>query len=168
VSYEERISDEQLDHLIRMQDMLRSRMAGVLASDDGFHEGNVHAGTYRALVELKRLRRELAEARELLRSAAADLRLAAKCMNPAAPVFRQLNATANRIDAAMAEPKVEERDRLRRELAEAREDAGNKLYELAGYLTTVIPELASVECGGIVGHVDEFIRIDAALAEPKP
>ena len=63
MSYEERISDEQLDHLIRMQDMLRSRMAGVLASDDGFHEGNVHAGTYRALVELQRLRRELAEAR---------------------------------------------------------------------------------------------------------
>jgi hypothetical protein len=67
MSYEERISDEQLDHLIRMQDMLRCRMAGVLASDDGFHEGNVHAGTYRALVELKRLRRELAEAREWIR-----------------------------------------------------------------------------------------------------
>ena len=69
MSYEERISDEQLDHLIRMQDMLRCRMAGVLASDDGFHEGNVHAGTYRALVELKRLRRELAEARAWINEA---------------------------------------------------------------------------------------------------
>ena len=54
----DRISDAKLDHLIRIQDMLRCQMAHVLASDDGFAEVNVHAGTYRALVELKELRAE--------------------------------------------------------------------------------------------------------------
>ena len=53
MSYGQHISAEQLDHLIRIQDMLRCRMTSVLASDDGFSEGNVYAGVYRALLELK-------------------------------------------------------------------------------------------------------------------
>jgi hypothetical protein len=52
----DRITDDKLDHLIRIQDMLRCQMAHAMAATDGFDEGNVHAGVYRALVELKALR----------------------------------------------------------------------------------------------------------------
>jgi hypothetical protein len=67
------ISDEKLDHLIRIQDMLRCQMTSVLATDDGFSEGNVHAGVYRALVELKELRSSLAAADALLREARSEV-----------------------------------------------------------------------------------------------
>ena len=53
--------------------------------------------------ESERLQRELAEARGLLRETKRDLRIAAKCMNPLTPVFRQFNDTASRIDAFLAE-----------------------------------------------------------------
>lgn len=49
----------------------------------------------------------LAEAEALLREAKRDLRIAAKCMNPATPVFRQFNETADRIDAFLTPPSGE-------------------------------------------------------------
>lgn len=63
----ERITDEKLDHLIRVEDAMRCRMTSVLATDDGFAEGNVHAGVYRALVELRDFRARLTEATTLVR-----------------------------------------------------------------------------------------------------
>ena len=53
------MSYDQLEYLIRMQDILRCRLANTLAADDGFSEGNVHAGVYRALLELKVARTEI-------------------------------------------------------------------------------------------------------------
>jgi hypothetical protein len=55
----DRIDDARLDSLIRIQDALRCKMnhmLGATAADDGYSEGNVHAGVYRALVELKERR----------------------------------------------------------------------------------------------------------------
>jgi hypothetical protein len=73
-------------------------------------------GLYEAASDCKRLealvktvvkerdetRRELAVAWELLTETKRDLRIAAKCMNPLTPVFRQFNDTADRIDAFLA------------------------------------------------------------------
>ena len=59
--------------------------------------------------EISGLRRELAAAEALLRETKRDLRIAAKCMNPLTPVFRQFNDTADRIDAFLAAAKKGER-----------------------------------------------------------